>query len=301
MVALQRGRPAHGPNGMNDATPLALPSPVVAEIERLSSAVVFALWIAICAAAPELIWQGLAISFAHEKDFEVFSPLLFGLMSVFFIEPLLHRGRALIEGHHAAPDDVRPWSPLYRFVVGFVFGLVAMFIHEAFAAFLNGEPGAHAGGGAQAAIQITLSWALVPFAIALAWQAARRIWSAVPLGILAAASSAFAGWAFGWSLVETLTTAIPCLAIQAVGYRKRRWRDGRFDFSRPLRATAIVAAIWLILAFAFDFYARAKEPELAHLYDWDSVLIDARFYFGWCLGLLLVPSPRKPKLAHHPA
>jgi hypothetical protein len=285
---------AGGRGNMNEAATLKGHGALLAEVERLTSAVVFALWIAICAAAPELIWQGLAISLAHGKEFEVISPLLFGLLSVFFIEPLLHRGRTQIEGGHGAPEDAGPWAPLYRFVVGFVFGLVGMFIHEALAAFLHAEAGSHAAGGAQEAIRLTLSWALVPFAIALAWQAARRVWSAVPLGLLAAASSAIAGWAFDWTLSETLTTAVPCLAIQAAGYRKRRWRDGRFDFVRPLRTTAVVAAIWLALGVAFNLYTQvAKAPELQSAYDWESLFVDARFYFGWCLGLLLVPSPHK--------
>ena len=103
--------------------------------------------------------------------------------------------------------------------------------------------------------------------------------------------------------METLTTAVPCLAIQGVGYWRLRWRDGRVDFKKLLRSTAIVAATWLVVASLFDMYAQAMAPEFEHLYDWQSVFIDARFYFGWCLGLLLVPSPRKPKrkLAYEPA
>ncbi len=275
------------------------PSQLLMHIERPISAAVFALWIAICAAAPELMWQGLLIAMAHGGHFDWVSPMLFGLMSVFFIEPLLHHGRGLIEGRHEGAGELQPWSPVYRFFVGFAFGLASMFIHEAFTAYLaGGEGGTHAEAGVKAALEVTVSWALVPFMIALAWQSARNLWIGIPIGIAAAASSAFAGWMFDWTVVETATTAIPCIAIQALGYRWLRTEGGHVDFVRIAPVTAAVALVWLGLATIYDLIADARGSAASSLYNWTNVFIDARFYIGWCLGLLLVPSPPAKESAH---
>jgi hypothetical protein len=271
------------------------PSRALPEFERWVSAAVFAMWISICSAAPELLWRGVTVTIAHGGHVEWLSALLFGLMSVFFIEPVLHRGRSLLEGHGSGGEDLEPWSPLFRFLVGFAFGVASMFIHEAFGAYLNAdETGSEAEAGARTAIQVTISWAVVPFMIALAWQSTRPLWIGAPLGLAAALSSAFAGWWFEWTVYGIATTAIPCLLIQGLGYLRLSTNNGRLDFARLAPVVLAVAAAWIVLSSIFDFVMGARGSPLARIYAWDDVFVDARFYFGWCLGLLLVPSAGQP-------
>jgi hypothetical protein len=264
------------------------------EFEHATAAVVFALWIAICSAAPELLWRGIVLTFAHGGHIEWLSPMLFGLMSVFFIEPVLEQARGLLEGHNHHKDEVKPWSPLFRFVVGFTFGLASMFMHESFGAFLHvDEAASQRFPGGETAIVVTFSWALVPFAVSLAWQAWRRLAIGIPLGIIAALSSVIAGWLFDWTWVETATTAIPCVAIQGFGYFWLKYRDWRLDFAILAPVTAVVAAVWLASACVFDAISSYRGSPLIGLYEWSSVLVDLRFYVGWCLGLWLVPRPHE--------
>jgi hypothetical protein len=58
------------------------------------SALALALWIAICAAAPESIWQGRWIVAAHLSRADLLSVLI-GLVLAFFVEPLMERARHL--------------------------------------------------------------------------------------------------------------------------------------------------------------------------------------------------------------
>lgn len=52
------------------------------------SAVITALWIAVCAAAPEFIWQGVRLAFSHPDVSDLLSALLIGVTLAFFVEPL---------------------------------------------------------------------------------------------------------------------------------------------------------------------------------------------------------------------
>jgi hypothetical protein len=56
-----------------------------------SVALIVAFWVAICAAAPEVIWQGLRIAAGHLTRADLLSALLLGLILAFFVEPLLRR------------------------------------------------------------------------------------------------------------------------------------------------------------------------------------------------------------------
>jgi hypothetical protein len=270
----------------------------VAHAERATAAIVFALWIAICSAAPELLWQGLARAFAKGAHFEFLSALLFGLISVFFVEPLLYHGRARLEGQAHGEEEPRPWAPLYRFVVGFVFGLAAMFVHEAFNAFLEAD-GSQPDVGPQAAIVLTVSWAISPFAITLAWQSRRRLWLGIPVGLVAAASSLIAGWLFDWGLDSIVSSTIPALVILGLGYWLLRSTQGRPDFARLAPMVGATALVWIAAAAVFDLVADHYGSNLAKLYDWESVFIDARFYVGWVIGLWLVPRPGRHEAEVH--
>lgn len=58
---------------------------------------------------------------------------------------------------------------------------------------------AGAPAGLPAALSLALEWGIVPWAITLAWLSIQWRWLKVPMGVLAAASPAIAGWLFSWS------------------------------------------------------------------------------------------------------
>src|SRR5271167_5028431 len=70
------------------------------------SALISALWIVICAAAPEFIWQGLRIGLGHFTRADLLSALFLGLILAFFVDPLMRRIGDLFgyEPHRDAPE-----------------------------------------------------------------------------------------------------------------------------------------------------------------------------------------------------
>jgi len=111
------------------------------------------------------------------------------------------------------------------------------------------------------------------------------------MGIIWGASGGIAGWLFSWSGLDVITTAIPCLLILGLGYRRIKWGSRRGAFARCAPIVALVAAgcltIELLLDTLFGFYHLDQFKLYASANFW----IDVRFYFGWTLGLMLVPSP----------
>ena len=59
------------------------------------AALIAAFWVAICAAAPELIWQGLRIAAGHLTRADLIEALLLGTILAFFVEPLMRHARDL--------------------------------------------------------------------------------------------------------------------------------------------------------------------------------------------------------------
>ena len=57
------------------------------------SGLAFAIWVAVCAAAPELIWQGLLLIAHHFTLLNLYAIILIGLILAFFVEPLMERIR----------------------------------------------------------------------------------------------------------------------------------------------------------------------------------------------------------------
>ncbi|HUA78014.1 MAG TPA: hypothetical protein VMA86_10105 [Acetobacteraceae bacterium] len=282
----------------------------LAHASSLASALASALWIAICAAAPEFIWRGLSLTIGHFDHTTLAAALLIGLFLAFFVEPAIERLRALLSGevhrhghHHAASHAHRHPTPhatpaprrgaLFAALVGIAFAFASYFLHASMTAYIAERAGEHAptSTGLAATIHLTLAWAAVPFAVTLAWLASGRLWRAVPLGILAAASPLLAGWLFAWTPREILTTAIPCLAIQLLGYRALPGERER-SFIRCAASTARVAALWLVLALAVDELLAALGVGRLGLYESaPDFWIDVRFYLGWALGLLFAPFP----------
>ena len=235
--------------------------------------VVSAVWISICAGAPEFIWQGVLIAYGHPDATDIVGAVLVGLILAFFVEPLVQGVRDLVHRGDRTYVAHRPTSNV--FYVAFV----ATRLHPV-------GPDAALDAG----IRLTLGWAIVPFAISLAWLAARSAWPARILSAVAAASPVLAGLYFGWSLQSILTTAIPCAIILGFGFRTL-FLEGSYDLRACARTVALIGGIWLIGAGLFDAILALFGGDKLFLYSSDGYWVDARFYLGWSLGLLLAPTP----------
>jgi hypothetical protein len=258
------------------------------------SALICALWVAVCAAAPEFIWQGLKATLHHLSREDVIAALLIGLMLACFVEPATERVRDVVLGAGGAPaHTARPRSPLFTAGLSLTFALASVSLHHAMTAFLSNHGGASGGeGGALVAgIRLAVAWAIVPFAITLAWLGAGRTLLAVPLGIIGIASPGIAGWLFGWPALSVIATTLPCVCIQVLGYRRVPAPPTRTMFPRRARVVAVVASVWLAAAWLFDAAASHGWFAGVRLYDAQHFWMDARFYLGWTLGLVLAPSP----------
>jgi len=256
--------------------------------------VISSLWIAICAAAPELIWRGAQIALSHVSLEDLLSALLIGLVLAFFIEPMMERLRHLLSrGRHPDTTDDKPHNPLFTGGVSLVFAFASVCLHEAMTAYVSGhgadQSAAHTG--LAAGIALTIAWAMVPFFITLAWLSARNLRVTVPLGILAGASTFIAGWLFSWTPQDVIATAIPCVLILCLGYRQAIKEPRRRVLMRCTYIVAVVAAIWLALSLLLLLIPDFAGSDRFRLYKLPQIWVDARFYFGWVLGLALAPSP----------
>ncbi|HWA80155.1 MAG TPA: hypothetical protein VG848_07560 [Acetobacteraceae bacterium] len=288
------------PSSPTQHAPLAprLAQTLLASGGAAASALASALWIAICAAAPEFIWRGLLITFGHIDRPTVLAALLVGLFLAFFIEPAIERLRSLLQGaHHPGSGTGRRRSALFTAAIGLGFAFASFCLHAAMTAVLARQEGDHAPSSAAlaAAIALTVAWAIVPFAVTLAWLSLSRPWLAVPLGILAAASSFLAGWLFGWTTQDIYVTAIPCVAILLLGYRAVGGEPRERAFLRCARSLGLVAVIWLLFALLADAVLALAHLDRFAIYSATSFWMDVRFYFGWALGLLFAPFPFHPK------
>jgi hypothetical protein len=259
-----------------------------------TAALISSLWIAICAAAPEFIWQGARIARDHLTQADILSALLIGLVLDFFIEPAMERMRHLLLGVRPGESaDDKPRNPLFIAGVALVFALASFCLGEAMTAFVSGRNGAETTdiSGLAAGITLTTSWAIVPFFVTLAWLSARHRRVAIPMGIIAGTSPFITGWLFSWSGQEMATTAIPCVLILASGYNQASKEPRRRAFIRCARSVAFVAAVWLALSLFFsiilDFYGSDRLGLYSSVLFWE----DMRFYCGWILGLSLAPFP----------
>jgi hypothetical protein len=256
-----------------------------------SSALLSALWIAICAGAPEFIWRGLRIALKHLNSTALLSALLIGVVLAFFVEPIMDRLRDLLRAsRHKEPAHSGSRSILYSVGVSLAFALVSVSLHEAMSALVsNGDVGPTAG------LALAVEWAIVPFCIAVAWQGATSQLLRVPTGILGAVSSGLTGWLFGWSPQIVIATVVPCVVIQYLGYRQIPKQPMRSAFARCGLLVAKSAIIWLLVAALLDGVLVVGGADWLRLYDLTNFLIDVRFYIGWTIGLLLVPFPTAAK------
>jgi hypothetical protein len=257
---------------------------------RLFDCLIISCWIAVGAAAPEFIWRGLAILVAHLTLQEVYSVILIGMLLAFFVEPLMERMRTgrWAPRHHDARELVLTAA------IAFGFGVVTVAIHEAMNAYLGG------GGGPAHDKQANLframrqvqEWASIPFAVTIAWFAARMGGRAAAVaGIIACVWVVAIGVYYEWEWRDSVRTSIPCFAIIAVGEKLAAGRWDGATFRLLAVRTAAIAASWFVLLWLAQATAALIGPADLRLYTWSEFVEDFLFYLGWSLGLAVAPNP----------
>ena len=232
------------------------------------------LWIAVCAAAPEFIWQGMIIAIRHSDWTTIVGALLIGAILAFFVEPLMESARRLSHGHAASHTHAR--DAFFTVLLSVAFAVVSVFLHDAITSAVSGGETALSD-----ALSLTLGWAWTPFAISLAWLTRGRRWLGVATAACAALSPLIVCWVFAWPWQSEVTGFVPTLIILAISLRPAGQTAAGFT---PLaRTVALVSLGWLL-------FAAALSP-VAPLYTPADLWVDARFYLGWIIGLLLAPDP----------
>jgi hypothetical protein len=243
------------------------------------SCLVFCVWVAICAAAPEFMWRGLQEFVDHFSMKTVGWGLLFGAILAFFIEPILERAR-----HHGRFEDER--GPVAAAMVAILSALAAVSVHEvliAIAVSTHGEPTAEAAA-LQAAVNQILEWSLIPLVVTGAWFVA-RLGRAPALAAAIVATLWLLGveWFYTWNTRLAVTTAVPCIVILLAGQVWELRAPGPVRRLAPLMVG--IAIVWLAAAWL------ATQLGWAQLYTPEDLRSDAFFYAGWYLGLVLAPEP----------
>ncbi|GAB2566269.1 hypothetical protein ISP15_13405 [Dyella jejuensis] len=252
----------------------------------------FASWVAICSAAPELIWQGFLTALHHFDWITVGSALLVGAIVAFFVEPLTERLRAgsinLTHKHK---------TTTHATFTAFGFAVLAVLVHDAITTYVATTYAGHqAKDNLVYAITEVSQWAWIPFFITIAWMFAREArWAAIPVLLLALVAIVAVGFAFDWYAIDIFTTTIPCAAILFGGFYVMRWHADPKALMRCTTITAAIAIAWLasmgLLQAIFSLFA----VKSLRVYTWGEYAIDCRFYLGWVIGLVIAPSPT----AHH--
>ncbi|HUB46242.1 MAG TPA: hypothetical protein VMB73_14755 [Acetobacteraceae bacterium] len=250
------------------------------------AALVAAFWVAICAAAPELIWQGLRIAAGHLTGADLAEALLLGVILAFFVEPLMRRVQALLrrDQPHAEPELAHP---LFAASLGLCFALVAVGVHGSLVTLVN-----KSDDGLTGAIRLATAWAIVPGAVTLAWLAARRRCLSWLIGVPAALSGCIVGALYSWSPSGIFDSVVPSVAILVFGYPRATKNATQTVLIRCVPVVAATGAIWIVLAVTIDLLLRLWLPDAWQIYRPGGMWIDLRFYIGWTLGLLLAPAPR---------
>ncbi len=269
----------------------------IAALSGGASAVTVSLWIAICAAAPEIIWQGFQASRVELSWTELGAALLAGMILAFFVEPLIELFREFVERAQHRPVHRRSSNVLFAASLALAFAMASVFLHKAMITYISGdEGGAHASDALANGLGLTAAWAIGPFTITLAWLSRERRAFAGPLCALAMLSPLIAGWLFSWDAISVISTAIPALTILGLGY----WQGDSPRLRHHAGMVLWVAAAWLLAALGIDEILGRLGLARFDLYDPPSFWVDARFYLGWALGLLIAPPPHEAA-SKHPA
>jgi len=138
----------------------------------------------------------------------------------------------------------------------------------------------------QSAIDQLLEWALIPLAITAAWLAARL---GRGIGVIAAVAAICwmlgVEWFYQWGTRLSIATSMPCSAILLAG-QVWEWRHPT-PVRRLAPLLAIIATVWLVLVWLGQQFGWIL------LYTDEDLRMDAFFYVGWFLGLVLAPEPER--------
>jgi hypothetical protein len=255
---------------------------------RAANAFFFALWVAVCAAAPEFLWQGLFSLFGQLSATDAAAALFIGAILAFFVEPVMERLRSL--GSHVRRP---PKTPAFAACEAFGFAIVAVCVGEAITVYVDAShSSAHASENLVEAVSLALQWAVMPFFISLAWISARRgRWLLRAMAALAVIAGALTGVAFRWDADTLVTTGIPSALVLVAGCLIVREQWDADTFQRCARSTAVIALTWLVLTGAVQGVLSLLRVEAFRVYEWSEYWSDFRFYLGWVIGLVIAPAP----------
>lgn len=250
--------------------------------------VFFAVWVSVCALAPEFIWQGFRMVVRHDDWEAVGSAVLTGAIVAFFAEPLMERLRAMrlrLAHKHK--------TTTHATFAAFALAVLAVCIHEAITAFIaNPYPGHDVKHTLAYAISEAFQWACIPFTVTVAWLCVHHTrWISVTTFLLAVAAIALVGYVFDWYAVDILTTVLPCSAVLIAGLMVMRKSPRSSGLSRCAVSTMLIAFLWLALAGALQSAFSLVAPKTWVIYTWGEYTIDFRFYMGWVIGLAVAPRP----------
>ena len=251
----------------------------------------FAAWVAVCSAAPELIWQGFLTVLHHFSWVTAWSALLVGAIVAFFVEPLTERLRSLsLQLSH------RHKTATHATFSAFGFAVLAVLVHEAITSYVSASHSSEpASDSLFSAISVVFQWACIPLMTTIAWFCAYgRRWVALFGLVVALLTIVMVGVVCGWAIEDILTTAIPCTCILLVGFVHMRTHHDLHVLSRCAMLTAAIAAIWLASAGLLQLILLLFAPKTIYIYTWVEYTIDLRFYVGWVIGLAVAPRPLVP-------
>lgn len=262
-------------------------------LNRVFTCAVFALWVSICAATPEIIWEGLIALTGHFSKIQVYSVIFIAMLLAFFVDPIMERIKdGSWELEHQNARDL-----LYAAIISLIFGIAAVCVHEAMTAYLGGEHTADAADHDKQtnlirAIEQVREWASIPFVVTAAWFIAPMSrWTASLAAALACVWIVAIGVSYGWEWRVIVTAAVPCCVITVLGcmFVLEHWDHKTFPVLAGL--TASVAGCWFVLAWLVPGCARLFGMSDFHLYTWTGFFEDFRFFLGWALGLAVAPNP----------
>jgi hypothetical protein len=255
--------------------------------------ITFALWVSICSAAPEIIWEGFNVMSGRFGKVQIYSIIFIAALLVFFVEPIIER----IRRGSWKLEDQNARNLLYTAIISLIFGIAAVCIEETMNAYLSSEYiAAVADHDKEAklirAIEQVREWASIPFIVIVAWFiASTRRWIAFYVAALTCVVIIVIGVSYGWEWRVIITAAIPSCVINVIGcmFVSRHWNNKTFPALAGL--TASVAGCWFILAGLVLGCARLFGISDFYLYTWTGFFEDFRFFFGWALGLAIAPNP----------
>jgi hypothetical protein len=256
-------------------------------LRRASNGFFFALWVAVCAAAPEFLWQGLFSLFGHFSLTDAAAALFIGAILAFFVEPVLERLRGLGDAPHRAEK-----SPAFAACEALGFAVVAVCVHEAITVYVAAShANAQAGENLVKAVAQALQWAITPFFVTIAWILARGpSWIAWPAAALAVIVGYLVGVICGWEAHVLATSMIPSVFVLFAGCVVVREQWDASTFRRCARATGVIALAWLGLSGALQLVLWLAHVQAFRVYERAEFWSDLRFYIGWVTGLLVAPA-----------